>query len=412
MSMRALVAAALAVASIVVAAVVLAARPRDPGSDALAATSVEGATLPQTLPFRYVAGHIVIDAALDGSDEPLGFILDSGAPTTFSEATATRFAGDAVGTVPVRSIDGSAWQADIVSVDMLRIGDTLFRDIAGIKGFVAADSTLACASEHGLIGANLLSTAVWQIDYAARAITIASSVEDLDHVDGAISLEFSTPLPGSRSPVIGLASTGGTLAYVIDTGSNGWLVSHPADLEAVGVPVDTAGPRIDLIATGIAGPFESSVTYAEADIALDGQTLADYPVATTETLRPGEGNLGNGFLEGFVVTLDWPDGRVYLDPVTPDGSIPRPPEPLAADLSWDGQNLIVGSIVPGSSAADAGLELGEAVVSVDGQDRSESSRQDFCKLEAGDPETAHTVTTAGGASYSLEPAAGFFDPLE
>ena len=392
-------------------AVALGPRDQDSGLDALTATFVPEATLPQAVPFRFVAGHIIVDAIPDGSSEPTSFILDSGAPTTYSHVAADLIAGDTVGTIPVRTIDGSALEVDVVSVSSLRIGGALFGDVAGTTGFVAPDNPLSCLSEYGLIGANLLKTAVWQIDYDAQEIIIASSVDGLDHIDGAITFGFGVRSRASPSPVLRFPTGHGDLTFILDTGSDGGLTSNPADLEAIGVTVDPYGPRIDLIGAGGAGTSDVSVTYAGVDLELDGIYQANYPVATTDTLRQGEGIIGNGFLDGFIVTIDWPEGTVYLDPVSSDGDIPTPPEPLGANLSWDGTSLIIGSIVPGSTATDVGLELGETVSSINAEDRSTISRSEFCALQAGRAPESVSVTTLRGVTYTIAPVVGFFDPL-
>lgn len=406
-----LVAVATGLVAFVGLAGFLAPRGPDAGRDALAATTVDETTLPQTVPFRYVAGHIIIDALAGGSTEPVPFILDSAAPTSYSHAAADLFASEAVGTVSIRTIDGSILEVDVVNVGSLRIGGAVFDDVAGTRGVIKPDNPLSCLSEYGLIGANLLRTAVWQIDYDAREITISSSVDGLDHVDGAITFPFGTLTRAAPTPVLTFLGDHGRLRFILDTGSSGGLTSNPADLEAIGVTVDASGPKIDVIVAGGAGTFETTVTYAGVDLELDGTSHEDYPVATTDSVGRREGIIGNGFLDGFVVTIDWPSGKLYLDPVLADGSIPMPPDPLGANLSWDGRNPIIGSIVPGSTAAEVGLRLGEAVSRITTQDHSYMALSEFCALRPGEPPQIVSVTTVRGVTYAFEPVVGFFDPL-
>ena len=86
------VVAGLAVIAIVVIAAVAflvlrSVEDQQEGQDTLAATSVAESTLPQSLPFDYTAGHIVVDALPAGADAPIPFVLDSGAPNTYSDET-------------------------------------------------------------------------------------------------------------------------------------------------------------------------------------------------------------------------------------------------------------------------------------------------------------------------------------
>ena len=63
-------------------------------------------------------------------------------------------------------------------------------------------------------------------------------------------------------------------------------------------------------------------------------------VAASESMPQGQGNAGTDFLSRFVVTLDWPAGVVYLDPI----SDVAPSAPASAALAWD-DGFVVGSFV-------------------------------------------------------------------
>ncbi len=389
----------------------VAAQDRPDPMAALEGSSVDLATLPQTVPFRSVAGHIVVDVLLGDATEPLPFILDTGAPVTYSDQVAADYAGAPVGSVQEEAIAGTIITTDVVAIDSLDLGGARFQNVAGTKGFLEPDNPLSCISDHGIIGASLMKEAVWQIDYEAREVTIAPSVEGLDHIDGATTLDFVGANAASPSPVIGFLTHGGILPFLLDTGSDGDLTLNPAELEAAGVTVDPTSPTLDLIGSGMAGTFKAPLTYVAVDLGIGTTLVEAYPVATAETLDPGIGNIGNRFLEKFVLTIDWPGKKVYLDPVAEDDGIPRPDEPSAATLSWDGENVVVGSVARGSAAAEAGLEVGAVVSAVDGTDYSSALRDDFCALHIGDQPETFSLTTAHGQTFDIGPVDGFYDAL-
>ena len=396
----------------VVSVAAYAGEEQDESLAALEATSVDASTLPQTLPFRFVAGHLLMDALPEGSTEPIDFILDSGAPTTYSDRTADAHGGEAVGQVREQAIDGSVLDVPVISIETLAIGDAVFKDVAGSQNWVAPDNPLSCLSDNGLIGANLMKNAVWQIDYANEEVTIASSADGLDHIDDAIALEFTFTSIASPSPLVRFGAGDGELVFLLDTGSDGGLSVNPADLEAIGMTVDPDGPAADVLGAGIAGTFETALTYAGVDLDIGGTAAEAYPVATLPTLAEGQGNIGNEFLDDFVVTIDWPNETLYLDPVTGDGSIPTPAVPAQATLSWDGEDIVVGSLARESAVAQSGLTLGSVVENVDGVDYGEASRDDFCALFTGETPARFAVTTADGESYEVGPADGFYDSLD
>ena len=330
----------LAVVLIVVLAIVglgvlLGTDDQQSGLDALEATSVDESTLPQIASLEVIGGHIVVDASLNGSDEPTDFILDSGALTTYSDSVANAFGGETSGSISEAAIDGTVLKTEVVPVSTLDIGGAVFQNVGGAKGFLDLDNPLSCISSNGLIGASLMKEAVWQIDYRAQTVTIAMSVDDLDHIEGAVSLPFTSPTSASPSPVVSMGAGNGSLAFLLDTGSDGGLTLNPADLEAIGVTLDESGPTISLLGAGVAGTFETDLVYVGVDLTFGDMLLPAYPVATIDTLAPGQGNIGGAFLDDFITTIDWPSGVVYFDPVAPDGMV-MPPQPRGREhlLGW------------------------------------------------------------------------------
>ena len=381
---------------------------RDAGPRVLAATSVEPATLPADIAFDDIAGHIVLDAVFAGSDDGIPFILDSGAPMTISDEVGSRFGGEVAGQVKTIAIDATIIENDIVPLELLSLGSATFRDVGAIQGFLAADNPLSCISSNGLIGANLMKNAVWQIDYDNGRITIASSVEGLEHIDSAVALEFTGAAEVSPSPIITIGAGDGELTFLLDTGSDGGLTVNPADLEALGLAVDADGPAYDVLASGSAGTYDARMLYSAVDLQLGALALADYPVATIDTLQKGQGNIGNGFLRDFVLTIDWPEGLLYLDPVAEDRV---PPVPFAAAIGWDGQRIIVGNLIDRSDVATAGLKLGQPISAIDGTDVSTATREQFCSYMVEGQVEPFEITTDDGQVHPIDLVGTFYEAL-
>lgn len=382
------------------------------GLEAQAATSSEMATLPQTIPMTRVAGHLAVDAILGDDDEPLAFMLDTGAPVVFAQHVVDQHGGAVAGAVLTTGVDGTARRSDVVPIEALALGEARFRDVAGIVGWVDQDNPLACVTTNGLLGANLMKDAVWQIDYQASVVTIAPDIEGLDHVDGAIALGSTGSTPTSPSPVLELPIGDGEMAFLLDTGSDGALTLHPADLTAVGLGQSATSPTVELVGAGAGGSFATELVYVDVELRLGGSTVT-YPVATSEALAPGLGNIGNAFLRDFVVTIDWPRNTIYLDPVAPAEGVSLPSEPASAGLTWDGEHVTVGAIVKGGSADEAGLDLGTVISTVDGRSYENATFDDYCRLvtavSPGASPATTTLVTEAGETYVIGVEEGFFD---
>ncbi len=194
------------------------------------------------MPLRYVAGQVAVDVRLGDDETPRPMLLDSGAPTAIAESLAAVHAGDPSGTVSTLTIDGQVTSSPVVPLRRVRIGAAEFRDVGAVEASVDRGDPLWCLADAGIIGASLMHDAVWQLDYGAQRLTIAPSVDGLDHVDAAIRLDFTPSSEASPSPLVSLPAGDGSLTFLVDTGSDGWLTVHPADLARTGVELAAGAP--------------------------------------------------------------------------------------------------------------------------------------------------------------------------
>jgi hypothetical protein len=361
---------------------------------------IDPATLPATVPFTYNSNHVVVDVAL-GSGEKLPMMLDTGAPLEISDEIAQAGGWPVVMQMPVVGGGNATSTRDVVGVDSLSVGDVKIEQVGAIKGWVGPENPLSCVTEHGLFGANAMADAVWQIDYEAGTITVAPSVDGLDHIAGAQAVPFQ-PAPGlAPNPVIAIEMGSGALPFLIDTGSDLGIVAAPADLAKVGITPADGGPRVNARIAGNEGTFEVALDFVTTPMKV-GDLEIVYPVGAGDIVA-GYGNIGNAFLSQFVVTFDWSTNTIYLDPIAADGSVN--PVPVAgASLTWDGKSILVTSLAQGSPAAKDGLQVGDKVVEADG--KKVSTRDDFCAINAGTPPTK--ITTDKGKTFDIGPVEGFY----
>ncbi len=153
------------------------------------------------------------------------------------------------------------------------------------------------------------------------------------------------------------------------------------------IPKDA--PVVQSLAAGAAGNVALDIPFVTTTIDLGGMKI-DYPVGAADIVQ-GVGNIGNAFLSQFIVTFDYPNKTIYLDPVSEDGTVAAPPV-KGASIGWDGTKAIVGGLAVGGPADKAGLKLGDVVTAVDGT--PVTTRDEFCASTTGpDPKT---ITTAAG----------------
>jgi hypothetical protein len=350
--------------------------------------TIDTSTLPVTMDFDYRGDHVVVDTGF-GTDETFPMMLDTGAPLNVSAGLVEQFGFPVVGQQEAQAGGGTV-TSDVVGVQTLTMGGLKVSLMKGITPWVGTDNPLSCVTENGLVGGNVMSQAVWQIDYQAKTVTVTQSTDGIDHVEGAIKLPTQTLTGLGKSPVIGLGLGNAGLGFLVDTGSSFGIVAAPKDLEGVGVTAPPGAPTVKTRIAGAGGAFDADLAYIPSQVGLNETTTIEYPVAAGDIVA-GIGNIGNAFLSQFIVTFDFPNSTIYLDPISDDGTV-APPTIPGATVGWDGTNAIVSSIAVGSDADKAGLKVGDVVTEVDGEPIT--SQPEFCETFTGPP--AETITTDAG----------------
>lgn len=350
--------------------------------------AIDPATLPVTLTYDYRADHIVVDTGF-GTAETFPMMLDTGAPLNVSADLVKQF-GFPVVAQQENNAGGGTITSDVIGVDTVTMGGLTVDTVGGITPWVDTSNPLSCVTEHGLVGANVMSNAVWQIDYRARTVTVSASTEGSNHIDGAVKIPFQPQKTLGESPLVGFQLGNAGLPFVVDTGSSFGIVAAPKDLERVGITIPADAPTVKTRVAGAAGTFDLDMAYLPTQIGLNETTTIDYPIAAGDLVKD-IGNIGNAFLSQFVVTFDFPNATIYLDPIADDGTI-APPTIPGATIGWDGKTAIVSSVAVGSDADRAGLELGDVVTEADGTPIT--SQPAFCAAFTG-PAIKEITTEAG-----------------
>jgi hypothetical protein len=369
---------------------------KDPGRQGI----VDPSTIPATVPFQDPAGVVVVDTEI-GTAGPFPMMLDTGVPLNLSAELIAAQGFPIVGQQPTNSGGGVQTMQDIADVPSLGLGPVRIGSTAAISGWVGPDNPLSCVTQTGLFGANAMADAVWQIDYQAQTVTVAPSVDGLEHIEGAIAVPF-VPAEGiAPNPFIGFDIGTGSLVFLVDTGSDGGIVIGPKELAATGIEVPADAPVVTAQVAGAQGAFDVELKYVDLPMQL-GDTEVTLPVGVGD-LVAGIGNIGNGFLSQFVVTFDWSTKTMYLDPVAADGSFGTAAPP-AGGIGWNGTDVVVSRVAKGSPAEQAGMKPGDIVSTVDG--KAVSTRDDFCAVITGPRPT--TIETTDGKTYDLSPYEDFF----
>lgn len=335
------------------------------------------------IPFELKNDLIVIKVKLNDSDKEFEFMLDSGAPTSviYTEALEESKAKTAI-TYNVSDSQGNRVKSDYV---MLNVGieNLVFKDI--LTAYSKPHEFVKCIASHGIIGADLMQTANWQIDFANKKIVISdrkkSSLPDLKDYQ---KVSFSKRSPSHSMPwltvvpglTVDLKVNGKLMKDIyIDLGSNGALTIPKNGVTDTLFKNDLKEVQTGYSTFGLFGAnMDTSYYYSSSDIYMGEIHFNNHKIDVADQ---NGSLLGTAILSDYTLFIDFRKKELYLKPLEQKT---KDEKKLGFSMYYDSKSSIcyVSSLYVGSSAALAGLQLNDTLVEVNEQ--KVPAFADFCEF--------------------------------
>lgn len=350
-----------------------------------------------TTGFRLNQNTILLEAGLEGASSAISFVIDSGAPMTIAPRLAREFDLKTLATIGLLGPEGGHLSVPVTRIPTLTIAGIEFNDVGAVVDWVEPPNPLACLSTGGLMGASLLQTAIWQIDFQSNEVTITNALAKLPGLAQAMKIPFKrADAAGSPRISVGV-SDADDVSLLLDLGFNGSIAIPIALLEKSGDRIADAAPIEEGQSSSTVFGQKSStariVTLRE--LRIGDLRLKDFPVVTGTAVS--DFHVGVDFLRNFRVTVDWLNDDLYLEP---RGKI----DALYSSFATYGfkpelrdDKLVVGALWRESAAEKAGMKLGDQLITIGKHDTSATDFSMLCAISQlvglfGTDEAAVSVT--------------------
>ena len=321
----------------------------------------------EVIPFEYEDGKIIITAYLNDSPVPRRWILDTGAWNLLKTQTAEN-AGIRV---------HSNW----FNIPKIRIGKLEFYNTYAEINELNSSPALACAFANldGIIGANLMQLAHWQIDFERREILISDSPILPPLATYSYTLPFKPD--SKRRPFVMLDIEGARLSprMLLDTGSSGYI---SPDKDFFPYMSENLSQSKSITKSGVLGANVKGQINGKAHLMKVSQvSMGDLELS--EVILDFSHHLstiGTEFLEHFVMTINWKQKTIILSCDTP----PSPKSTLETyGFSYLIQNrkVIVSTLYEQSPAYRAGLRLHDQIIQVNGEHLANLTAKDCERID-------------------------------
>jgi len=351
------------------------------------------------VPFRYGTRHVWIKASINGAP-PADFLLDTGCSiTAIDRSYADRIGLKAEGTMAVQGIagtdEGSFARLKTLAVSSSAGARVAVRDLkVGLIDLGEGFEAVLWRPVAGLIGYDFLNHFVVRIDYD-RGIVTLTEPKKFKYTGTAepIPIRLFSGIPTVQVEV----NDGCAGEFVVDCGNSFGLDVHGSLVRQCRLLSRAAGRRqVEVYSGGIGGAAINWFSRLDS-VRIGGHSwsepIAGFSLGSRGLIgsRDYAGNIGNGVLERFVVTIDYEGRRMYLEPgkrFTERDRFSR----SGAFLVKQTDRVIAGQIIRGSAAHQAGLKLFDLVMTIDGRQASEFTPEELDRMfEHGEEGATHTL---------------------
>jgi hypothetical protein len=328
-------------------------------------------------PARVGANLVFAQVSIDAQPESF-LLVDTGSPVTLVDPTM--YPAIAFPATPQVKVDVSFGGFTVDQVPALQTtalggGTTNVPEIVGgnlMQQFpVQLDYSVRDPNRAFRIGASNMSATGVEDPGGEVSFTLMGGGREIVDMTSSATID----VPPTRIPIT-VDIEGVSHPFLLDTGAS--EVTVRASVYA-GLTADGRAQLSGLPIGTATGAKQATVTRART-ITVANQTVVNAPVMTIgdqlidglqgELGRPMDGLLGGSFLREFLVTVDYPHATLQLQRYTPPVAIKDEFKRVGIELGTGtgAHAYAVAVVYPGTDAAAKGINRGDVLLSVDGQD--------------------------------------------
>lgn len=309
------------------------------------------------LPSRRCSGYFLV-AVMINDRGPFTMLLDTGAGrTVVSQRTAAFFQSDQRAV----DIEGSDAQGEAFAINQairmrsLKVGDLELGEFDAIAVDLRRISMTLGTPVQGILGYSAFRDVALTLDYPASEVRVSRQPPSPDAETSSLRL-----LPESI-PTVEARIAGRPQRIIIDSGKTGAFALRNLDaLPTVQDPIAVSS------GVSITGTFVRRAARLSGDIALDNVTFAR-PIAFDSM---ASSLMGAEALSSLVVTFDQRSQRLFLRKSTPGPISAQPLRGTGIGFDYEDGLWRVRQLFENAPALASDLQLGDAVIRINGQSLS------------------------------------------
>jgi predicted aspartyl protease len=329
-----------------------------------------------SIPFDFNHNLPFVSATIEGKE--YRFLFDTGAPCVISTELYQQLKLKKSAEAKIGDSNGVKEKQIYTILPHIKLGDVIFQDIGVVVMNLSTSEIFECLDFDGIIGANLMRTAKWEIDYQDETLRFSNDIKKLN-TDGESFVANFNPV-ASGTPYLDITVDEITVKGVtFDTGSSGYITLPAKYFKELYLDSDSRkwGYGISSYGAYGAGSLDTSFYVKTKNIAIGELAKANKMI---ELENRNKEILGNLFLKNYRVIMDWEKGCINLYPTLDTSEKNENLNNFGYETQFENQKVTISYIFNNSSADKAGLKVGDEVIEIAGQKTTGLSPNQRCDL--------------------------------
>ncbi len=319
-----------------------------------------------TIPFKLLNNHIYVEIELNGLG-PYLVICDTGGANIVTPTLAEALGLEPEGRLQGRGAGEESEDISLVKIETLSVGDVTLKDQLFLVFPLESFSDIEGVPQHGLIGYEVFKRFVVKIDYENSVLTLTLPETFAYEGNGTVlPFQFNGRIPQVEGSIDGIPGK-----FDIDTGARSSLHLMGPFVEKHGL-INRYRPEVSAVTGwGVGGSVRSMVTRAE--MLRLGEIEFPAPVTELSLQSAGAftdiyvaGNVGTRLLKQFNITFDYERQEMIFE-ANANRSEPDVYDRSGMWINKAGPFFEVVDVTVDGPASSAGLEVGDTILSVDGE---------------------------------------------
>lgn len=268
------------------------------------------------IPFDYIRNQIVLSVYI-GDNGPFNMLLDTGVdPSVVDFATAKELKLP-IDTLQSGNAEGRGNDKVVVfptTIEDLNINSKSYGTVEALTLDLKKLETPLGKKLHGVLGYSFLKDKIIRINYGDRILQLIDSKQHLEEIisENAFVTEFINDGDDMIPILNNFKMNGEHFIASLDTGSSLNIQVYLHHLEKFGITLDTTKNSEIIGAQGKKEIYSSSVNNVSIDkFRFENEQVSISTIKNEAQLRMG--NIGNNFLDNFIVSFDYLNRRVILE---------------------------------------------------------------------------------------------------